>query len=186
MYLSDYHTHCALSFDSKTPVEDMVRAGIAQGLQELCLTDHADTYRPCEYTHWEHDFSARGETFARADRAAGGKITVRRGIELGEAMRDFAYADELLSRLPELDFVIGSQHQLSEKYDWNDLYFMPEATEQEARERAERSEGSDTTPIAICALNCSRQNGSNSLEPLAGHLLLKFESLNLLEMYNEH
>ena len=30
MYLSDYHTHCALSFDSKTPVEDMVRAGIAR------------------------------------------------------------------------------------------------------------------------------------------------------------
>lgn len=50
-------------------------------------------------------------------------------------MRDFAYADELLSRLPELDLVIGSQHQLSEKYDWNDLYFMPEATEQEAREQ---------------------------------------------------
>ena len=48
---------------------------------------------------------------------------------------DFAYADELLSRLPELDFVIGSQHQLSEKYDWDDLYFMPEATEQEAREQ---------------------------------------------------
>ena len=135
MYLSDYHTHCALSFDSKTPVEDMVRAGIAQGLQELCLTDHVDLYRPCEYTHWEHDFSARGETFARADRAAGGKITVRRGIELGEAVRDFAYAEELLARLPELDFVIGSQHQLSGKYDWNDLYFMPGCTEREAREQ---------------------------------------------------
>ena len=107
MYLSDYHTHCSLSFDSKTPVEDMVRAGIAQGLQEMCLTDHVDLFRPRETARWEH----------------------------GESMRDFAYADELLSRLPELDFVIGSQHQLSEKYDWNDLYFMPEATEQEAREQ---------------------------------------------------
>lgn len=135
MYLSDYHTHCSLSFDSKTPVEDMVRAGIAQGLQEMCLTDHVDLFRPRETAHWEHDFSNREETFARADQAADGKIIVRRGIELGEAMRDFAYADELLSRLPELDFVIGSQHQLSEKYDWNDLYFMPEATEQEAREQ---------------------------------------------------
>ena len=135
MYLSDYHTHCSLSFDSKTPVEDMVRAGIAQGLQEICLTDHVDLYRPREYTHWEHDFSARAETFARADRAAEGRIIVRRGIELGEAMRDFSYADELLSRLPELDFVIGSQHQLSEKYDWDDLYFMPGSTEQEAREQ---------------------------------------------------
>ena len=135
MYLSDYHTHCSLSFDSKTPVEDMVRAGIAQGLQEMCLTDHVDLFRPRETARWEHDFSNREETFARADQAADGKIIVRRGIELGEAMRDFAYADELLSRLPELDFVIGSQHQLSEKYDWNDLYFMPEATEQEAREQ---------------------------------------------------
>ena len=111
MYLSDYHTHCSLSFDSKTPVEDIVRAGIAGGLQEMCLTDHVDTYRPCEMTHWEHDFSDREETFARADRAAEGKLTVRRGIELGEAVRDFAYAEELLSRLPELDFVIGSQHR---------------------------------------------------------------------------
>ena len=135
MYLSDYHTHCSLSFDSKTPVEDMVRAGIAQGLQEMCLTDHVDLFRPRETAHWEHDFPNREETFARADQAADGKIIVRRGIELGEAMRDFAYADELLSRLPELDFVIGSQHQLSEKYDWDDLYFMPEATEQEAREQ---------------------------------------------------
>ena len=103
MYLSDYHTHCSLSFDSKTPVEDMVRAGIAQGLQEMCLTDHVDLFRPRETARWEHDFSNREETFARADQAADGKIIVRRGIELGEAMRDFAYADELLSRLPELD-----------------------------------------------------------------------------------
>ena len=100
MYLSDYHTHCSLSFDSKTPVEDIVRAGIAQGLQEMCLTDHVDLFRPRETAHWEHDFSNREETFARADQAADGKIIVRRGIELGEAMRDFAYADELLSRLP--------------------------------------------------------------------------------------
>ena len=113
----------------------MVRAGIAQGLQEMCLTDHVDLFRPRETAHWEHDFSNREETFARADQAADGKIIVRRGIELGEAMRDFAYADELLSRLPELDFVIGSQHQLSEKYDWDDLYFMPEATEQERADR---------------------------------------------------
>ena len=70
-----------------------------------------------------------------AQQVAWAKDFRERYPKLGEAMRDFAYADELLSRLPELDFVIGSQHQLSEKYDWNDLYFMPEATEQEAREQ---------------------------------------------------
>ena len=101
MYLSDYHTHCSLSFDSKTPVEDMVRAGIAQGLQEMCLTDHVDLFRPRETAHWEHDFSDRAEIFARADKAADGKITVRRGIELGEAMRDFFDFSECLSSLVE-------------------------------------------------------------------------------------
>ena len=40
MYLSDYHTHCSLSFDSKTPVEDMVRAGIAQGLDVVIHSLH--------------------------------------------------------------------------------------------------------------------------------------------------
>ena len=135
MYLSDYHTHCSLSFDSKTPVEDMVRAGIAQGLQEMCLTDHVETHDPGECERCTYDFSLRAPTFERADCAADGKIIVRRGIELGEAARDIEYAEELLAQLPELDFVIGSQHQLSERYEWNDLYFMPEATEQEAREQ---------------------------------------------------
>ena len=133
MYLSDYHTHCALSFDSETPVEEMVRAGIAAGLQELCLTDHVDLYPSGGTEHWEHDFSGREETFARAERAAEGRLVIRRGIELGEAARDVQYADALLAQLPELDFVIGSQHQLSERYGNTDLYFMPGGTEAEAR-----------------------------------------------------
>ena len=83
MYLSDYHTHCSLSFDSKTPVEDMVRAGIAQGLQEMCLTDHVDLFRPRETAHWEHDFSNREETFARADQAADGKSISCRKSTIG-------------------------------------------------------------------------------------------------------
>ena len=133
MYLSDYHTHCSLSFDSKTPVEDMVRAAIAQGLREICLTDHVDLYPSGGTERWAHDFSDREETFARAGRAAEGKLLVRRGIELGEASRDPQYADELLARLPELDFIIGSQHQLSARYGHTDLYFLPGGTEQEAR-----------------------------------------------------
>ena len=133
MYLSDYHTHCSLSFDSKTPVEDMVHAAIAAGMQEICLTDHVDLFSSGSTERWQHDFSDRAETFARAERAAEGRLVVRRGIELGEAAREPAYADELLSRLGELDFIIGSQHQLSEKYDHTDLYFMPEGTEDEAR-----------------------------------------------------
>lgn len=134
MYLSDYHTHCELSFDSPTRVEDMVRAGIAAGLDELCITDHVETFAPGTSEHSSYDFSLRAGVFERADRAADGKIIVRRGAELGEAARDFAYAEALLAQLGELDFVIGSQHQLSGKYGYNDLYFMPACSEREARE----------------------------------------------------
>lgn len=133
MYLSDYHTHCALSFDCRTPVEDMVRAGIAAGLDEMCLTDHVDLYHSGDTEHCVYDFSPRGETFARADEAAEGRIIVRRGIELGEAARDAAYAEALLARLDGIDFVIGSQHLLSERYGHRDLYYMPGGTEDEAR-----------------------------------------------------
>ncbi len=132
MYLSDYHTHCSLSFDSETPVEDMVRAGIAAGMQELCLTDHVDLFETGSTERWAHDFSDREAVFARAERAAEGRIIVRRGIELGEAARDPQYAGELLARLEGLDFIIGSQHQLSEKYGYTDLYFMPKGTGEEA------------------------------------------------------
>lgn len=137
MYLSDYHTHCELSFDSPTAVEDMVRAGIAAGLDELCLTDHVETFAPCAYEHNQYDFFLRAPVFERAERAAEGRICVRRGVELGEAARDFPYAEELLEQLGEVDFVIGSQHQLSGKYEWNDLYFMPGGTEEEARAQIE-------------------------------------------------
>lgn len=135
MYLSDYHTHCELSFDSPTAVEDMVRAGIAAGLDELCLTDHVETFAPESLVHNEYDFSLRAPVFDRADRAAEGRILVRRGVELGEAARDLAYAEALLAQLDGLDFVIGSQHQLSQRYGFNDLYYMPGGSEEDAREQ---------------------------------------------------
>ena len=115
MYLSDYHTHCSLSFDSKTPVEDMVRAGIAQGLQEMCLTDHVDLFRPMETAHWEHDFSNREETFARADQAADGKIIVRRGIELGEAMRVLTTTEDTPSATSFETYLRGELGTYSER-----------------------------------------------------------------------
>lgn len=133
MYLSDYHTHCELSFDSQTAVEDMVRAGIGAGLSEMCLTDHAETHDSGDTPRGVYDFSLRADVFERADCAAEGKIIVRRGIELGEAARDFAHAETLLQQLGEVDFVIGSQHQLSEKYGFRDFYFMPACSAAEAR-----------------------------------------------------
>lgn len=39
---ADYHLHTSYSGDSDTPIEDMVKQGIAQGLTTMCFTDHND------------------------------------------------------------------------------------------------------------------------------------------------
>ena len=42
MYLADYHTHSTCSGDGKNTMTEMAQAGIAAGLDEICLTDHMD------------------------------------------------------------------------------------------------------------------------------------------------
>lgn len=130
MYLADYHTHCDLSFDSKTPLTEMVRAAKAAGLDEICLTDHTDVYLPNAKERTVFDW----EKYTREHDALQEKsIVVKRGVELGEATRDFAYAEKLLSEMPPMDFIIGSQHQLSGAYYFDDLYDRHPQSPTEAR-----------------------------------------------------
>lgn len=131
MYLSDYHTHCSLSFDSETPMSAMVRSAKARGLQEICLTDHVDVYQPDAKERTAFDW----ENYAREyDTLYADGVIVRRGAELGEATRDFAYAEKLLAEMPPMDFIIGSQHQLSAVYGFDDLCCRKPTDEKMARE----------------------------------------------------
>ena len=56
-----------------------------------------------------------------------------RGVELGEAPRDFAWCEEALRQLGDLDFVIGSIHQLSDAYGCQDLAYAASADPEDAR-----------------------------------------------------
>jgi histidinol-phosphatase (PHP family) len=69
------------------------------------------------------DWQALREEYRRACKALGDRITIRLGVELGEAPRDFAYAEELLRQMAPVDFIIGSVHQLSEAYGCRDLSY---------------------------------------------------------------
>ena len=122
MYLADYHTHSRISPDAAAPMADMAEAAIAAGLNELCFTDHVEpivwaTTQP----RGPYDWQALTEEFARAQAAAAGRITLRLGIELGDAPWNFAHTEKLLTGAPELDFIIGSIHMLSQAYDCTDL-----------------------------------------------------------------
>lgn len=124
MYLADYHMHSRWSNDAHVPMAEMARAGVEAGLDEVCFTDHVELMESGSSRRNAYDFPALEREFEAAQTAVGGEITIRRGVELGEAQRDTALAEGLLAQLPPVDFIIGSVHQLSEKYGNHDLYYI--------------------------------------------------------------
>ena len=133
MYLADCHTHSRMSPDASNSMTALAEAAIAAGLDELCFTDHVE---PVAWGGTElrgpYDWSALEAEFAAAREAAGDRIKLRLGIELGDACWSFAHTEALLAGAPPLDFVIGSVHMLSERYDGLDLFYFDPKTEEEA------------------------------------------------------
>ncbi len=43
--LADYHIHTRHSNDSSYPMQDMIEQAICLGLDEICITEHADYLR---------------------------------------------------------------------------------------------------------------------------------------------
>lgn len=124
MMLSDYHTHSRISPDAGSSMVEMGEAAIRAGLDELCFTDHVEVLLwKTGRLRKEYDWSALEAEYAAAQAALAGRLSLRLGIELGEAPRDFAAAERLMSHAPKLDFVIGSVHTLSGSYGWEDLYY---------------------------------------------------------------
>ena len=135
MYLADYHTHSRISQDARHSMTVMAEAGVATGLDELCFTDHIEPiiWYSTQLRQEPIDWQAMLAEFAAAKAAVGDRIHLRLGIELGDAMWDFAHTERLLADAPALDFVIGSVHTLSADYGGIDLYLFEPKSEQEAR-----------------------------------------------------
>ena len=123
MYTADYHMHSRWSMDARFPMEEMARAAVAQGLDEICFTDHVEIMSSGSWQRNTFDWQALEREYRQAREALGGSVEIRLGVELGEAPRDFAYAEELLGQMPPVDFIIGSIHQLSEAYGCRDLAY---------------------------------------------------------------
>lgn len=112
--LADYHVHCSCSSDSKAPPEAQVCAALEAGLDELCLTDHAETAdRAGVQGPSAYDWTEIRQTNRELKEKFGHRLALPLGVELGMAHLDFAMADRWLDAAPELDFVIASQHHVS-------------------------------------------------------------------------
>ena len=125
MYLADYHLHSRISPDASASMTEMAEAAIRQGLQEICFTDHVEpiqfgTTRPKE----GYDWAPMAAEFRAAQAAAGERITLRLGAELGDPVWGIKRMEAMLASAPVLDFCIGSIHTLSERMDGRDLYFL--------------------------------------------------------------
>ena len=122
----DAHIHSSMSFDSSVPREDVVAEAVKRGFYGLCFTDHYDVVD--SYGKFVSGYDWEGTRMAqqRALACAGGRIIVNNGIELGNAPYGFAAAESVLNAEPEVDFVLGSIHNASEKLDYKDLddYFI--------------------------------------------------------------
>lgn len=128
--LADYHVHCSCSADSDTPAEEQVRAALEYGLDELCLTDHADTANRAGIAGpFLYDWTEVRRVNLALREQFGHRLALPLGAELGMAHLDFEMADRWLDAVPEIDFVIASQHHVSARCGGIDLWeytFPPE------------------------------------------------------------
>lgn len=136
MYLADYHLHSRWSRDASIPMESMAEAAAAAGMDEICFTDHVEALGSGSTEHNTFDFPALEEDYAHVlTSPAAQKVKIRLGVELAGVTRDLPYANVMRDSLPPVDFIIGSQHQLSERYGGEDLFFCAAREEKDAREQ---------------------------------------------------
>ncbi len=136
MYLADYHTHSRISPDASASMEDLAAAAVAAGLDELCFTDHVEpiVWGDTVLRKDPYDWAALQAEFSSAKALWGDRIRLRLGIELGDAPRSFSLCEKMLEKAPELDFIIGSIHMLSDRCGGRDLYYFDPPDEAAARE----------------------------------------------------
>ena len=126
MIYTDQHIHCQCSPDSHTPLREMAAAARDHGMSAVCFTDHIDMdFGNLGDLRWEarKDILRAAWADVRANPVEG--ITVRCGIELGEANHDPAAAKEAALE-PGLDFVLGSLHNLRGKPDFYEYPYTSE------------------------------------------------------------
>ncbi len=125
MHLIDYHSHSERSPDSDTPLLKNAEAALSAGLSKLCITDHFDLVKSQgERQHADQlDWAPRLADIRAVRAAMEGRLTLKLGIELGNGQVDAADAAQVMA-LPELDFIIGSIHNLSLEAGGTDLYYI--------------------------------------------------------------
>lgn len=117
MIAYDSHVHTSFSTDSDTPMEEMVRQGIKNGLRGIAFTDHMDFNFPLKY-RWDTSSSMPPFLFSLPDYHSHIRklrhryrddIQIFFGVEMGLKL-DALTENHWLSLTDWLDYTIGSVH----------------------------------------------------------------------------
>ena len=113
----DFHMHSRVSFDGHDTGLTLARAAAANGLKEICFTDHLD-YDPLgQMGVMAFDTEVYN---AEYDSLEVPGLIIRRGMEFGMTEDNVARFKKDLQRRP-FDFVLGSIHFVDDL----DVYFPP-------------------------------------------------------------
>ncbi len=118
MYLADCHLHTHHSPDSEAAFDDIARAACAAGLSAVTVTDHVEMGAFIREGYVLSHPASLAETAEAAERWRG-RLTILRGVELGEPLENLTEAEKLLDA--PLDFVPASLHNLP---GIDDFYFL--------------------------------------------------------------
>lgn len=102
----DFHLHSKISFDSTEEPVEIIKMAEAQGLSEICFTDHYD-YSSDKNGH--HDLFVLEDYLEAYGRLESDKVKIMRGVEFGLTAWNQKELDEFLSGY-SFDYVIGSVH----------------------------------------------------------------------------
>lgn len=123
MYLTDYHTHSCLSPDGYVPLEEMAGAALDAGLSELCITDHCDLLNCHGQAVDSYPWAPAVKQFRETVPQFEGRLRLKLGVEFGSGHLNPGAAQTILAQ-PELDFVIGSVHNMSPDAGGLDFYYV--------------------------------------------------------------
>ncbi|WP_301108705.1 histidinol-phosphatase HisJ family protein [Sporosarcina sp.] len=110
----DYHMHSAFSADCEIPMEEMAKASIAKGLNEICFTDHIDYEYPDETIQFDFDKIAHANKIQQLNQQFNGQLVIKKGVEIGLQPHLLDRYEKLMDE-HSFDFVICSLHTVENK-----------------------------------------------------------------------
>lgn len=139
---ADYHLHSGHSGDSSASMEEMVKSGIAAGLETMCFTEHIDfDYRPLG-AEPDHTFDLNADSYLyellSLKSRYEDKIELLFGLECG-MQPHLARENVRFIKEHEYDFIIASVHVCGGKDPYFPEFFKEKSNEEALREYLEET-----------------------------------------------